>query len=381
MFQFATNSPPGQSCYVAQRDPNYSFEDFSRGPDHLPRRLTPKVFDELHCCLDPLETSLQPLDRYGYDRPKQRANDAQEAPYNRRSIRRRTNARTPTNPLDYRHSGWAKDRNRIAAALWDVRPASAAYRRFVDCGSKGIVCRVKDTADEYVVVANYCRHRWCVPCANARSSHLARVWQPILAKQRCRFVTLTLRSSDEPLADTLDRLYACYRRLQRSKLWAAKVEGSVAFLEVKVGKNSGKWHPHLHVICSGKYLPAKVLSNKWLELTGDSHVVDVRLVEDAREVARYITKYATKPGHGTYVHNRARLREAITALAGRRMMIRQGTYRDYPLRDDSPVRELVPIISLRALLAKLATNDEYALAVMRRIYRIPDPKPEDMSEP
>jgi hypothetical protein len=367
---YATNCPTGQTFHVAGRDPRYEFRGLRRGPDHLPRRLSPKAYDECHTLLDPYETKLQPLDRFGWDRPAQRANDAQEHALNRKRIVRKHHGRIPKSPLGFRHSGWATSREKIARALRDAGTSLASQRRFAECGSKGIVCRDKNDPDSYVVVANYCRHRWCVPCGNARSAQLARVWQKYFENRSCRFITLTLKSDDSSLSDKLDRLYACYRRLQRGRLWKRCVEGSVAFLEVKLAKNSGAWHPHFHVIASGKYIPRQVLSDAWHEITGDSHIVDIRAVKDQREVGKYVTKYATKPGFATYIDRPRLMAEAIAALHGRRMMIRQGDYRGFAMKEDSDVRDLEPIISLRALLVKVAEGSPWATAVLARVMRV-----------
>ena len=53
-------------------------------------------------------------------------------------------------------------------------------------------------------------------------------------------------------------------------------------------KSYETWHPHLHslLICS-RYLSQAELANKWLEITGDSYIVDIRQVKKyrAREVS------------------------------------------------------------------------------------------------
>ena len=53
--------------------------------------------------------------------------------------------------------------------------------------------------------------------------------------------------------------------------------GGVMSIEVKRGRNSGLWHPHVHMIWLCNQAPsASQLSKEWLELTGDSYIVDVR---------------------------------------------------------------------------------------------------------
>ena len=55
------------------------------------------------------------------------------------------------------------------------------------------------------------------------------------------------------------------------------VEGAVWSYEIKRGKGSGLWHPHLHMIALAEVAPdARLLSSEWHQITGDSYIVDVR---------------------------------------------------------------------------------------------------------
>lgn len=352
-------------------DPNYSFAAFTRGPDHLPRRLTPKVFDELHTILDPSETTRIWLNKFGWDRHADRPKDRADIAANQAGIRRKYQGSTPSSPLGFRHSGWAGDRRRIAAALRRVFPGKPLIRRFNDCGSRVIVCRDKADPDRYVPVGNYCRNRWCVPCGNARSAQLARLWKPLLEQQTLRFITLTLRRDGTGLKARLDRLYACFRRLRATDLWRSKVDGAVGFLEVKRSSRSEQWHPHFHVIASGRYIPHEMLKRAWHEITGDSYIVDIRPVRDRDEARRYVMKYATKPGHKTFVHHPTLLDEAISALHGRRLMIRYGTFREFDLRDSTADAVYQPVMTLQELLRGVGENRATHLAIFRRMLGVP----------
>lgn len=342
-----------------------------RGPDTLPRRLTPKTFDELHTLVHPLETQRPYYNRHGWDREHKLADDAKEHAGNRVALRRRYQGSVPSSALGFRHSGWAKDRRRLTEALCAAYPGKPVVRRFMDCGSKVIVCRDKANPEHYTLVGNYCRNRWCVPCGNARSQQLARLWRPHFEGKTVRFITLTLARDGLGLEGRLNRLYACFRRLQRSKLWTDSVTGAVAFLEVKRSSRSASWHPHFHVIASGTYLPQKALATLWHRITGDSYVVDIRAVRDTQEVTTYVTKYATKPGHKTFIGDLALTVEAIKALHGRRLMIRYGEYREFKLKEPGEPREYEPVMSLKELLRGVGENRCTHLAIFRRVLGLP----------
>jgi hypothetical protein len=94
--------------------------------------------------------------------------------------------------------------------------------------------------------------------------------------------------------------------------------GGVYFLELTFNERTALWHPHLHVIFEGAYLPHPVAKSTWLDVTADSFVVDVRALNGASGAAGYVTKYATKAVGASIWTNAGRLDEAMGALAGRR---------------------------------------------------------------
>jgi hypothetical protein len=150
-----------------------------------------------------------------------------------------------------------------------------------------------------------------------------------------RFITLTLKTSDAPLPAQLDRLYDSFHRLRRLSLWKKTVTGGILFVELTVTK-TGQWHPHLHILTSGKFLPQAALSNAWRNITGDSWIVDVRLIRNPAIAAGYVTKYAGKLVPAGLVHDRARLVEAVIGLAGRHSFSPIGGWTHWHLSDSPP---------------------------------------------
>jgi len=150
-----------------------------------------------------------------------------------------------------------------------------------------------------------------------------------------RFVTLTLKTSPAPLGEQLDRLYKCFKQLRDLALWRKNVTGGILFLELTIGRDGG-WHPHLHILASGSYLPQDALSAAWLKITGDSYIVDVRLVRNPAIAASYVAKYASKVVPASLTHDEPHLVEAILALRGRRTFSPFGSWTGWQLSKPPP---------------------------------------------
>jgi hypothetical protein len=109
-------------------------------------------------------------------------------------------------------------------------------------------------------------------------------------------------------------------------IWKKHVTASAAFLEVTHNAQTGWWHPHIHAITTGTYIPQHQLSAAWLTATHDSQIVHITLVRQPQRIANYVTKYVTKPL--TFAHDipPEQLAEAIRAFAGTRLCTTTGTW-------------------------------------------------------
>jgi len=166
-------------------------------------------------------------------------------------------------------------------------------------------------------------------------------------------VTLTVKDGDD-----LEERFKHLHKSQRA-LWMRKnrgrgsvldnVEGAVWSYEIKRGANSGKWHPHLHMIALSESIPdQQELSAEWHNITGDSFIVDVRPISQDDpasgfvEVFKYAVKFSDQPPEDT-VH-------AWQTLAGKRLLGSAGCFRgvEVPegLLDDSEGFEGLPYIQL-----------------------------------
>lgn len=267
----------------------------------------------------------------------------------------------------FRHSGWRHHRERVFQALVDTHQPFSALEQFKYCGLHAYVLQSLEDPTEYRVAGSSCHHRFCLPCANERSRVIALNVLAQLGKKRARFLTLTMRSTNETLEYLLTKLSTCFAQLRRKALWRKRVTGGVSFIELKWNDELERWNVHLHAIVQGRYLDVVQLSKAWKHVTRDSLIVDIRAIKDNRHVARYVTKYACKPLHSSVLHNDERLREAIVALRGKRLATTFGDWRGVLLTPKPDEASWKNLGSLNDVIARAEANEPDALLICRSL--------------
>lgn len=273
----------------------------------------------------------------------------------------------------FRHSGWAAQRKRTWAVLSYLFPDSKRVERFSNCGQNAWVYQDQDSPQYFKVSSDTCRDKWCLPCGQARARTIAANVAERMSQNRFRFVTLTLKSTDQTLPDLLRKLARCFARLRRVNPWKKTQRGGVAFTEVKHNAVLDTWNVHLHVLTEGMYMPKLELSRAWKKITGDSFIVDLKLVKHTHEVVSYVTKYVSKPLDSTVISDRDVLHQAIEALHGKRMVSTFGTWRgtDLTLKTDS--RTWIPYAPLASVKANAADPNHIDWWVWKLICHEADP--------
>jgi hypothetical protein len=267
----------------------------------------------------------------------------------------------------FRHSGWADHRRLVYQALIRTNQSVSRISGFAECGHGAYVLQSPEPPVRYRVAGSACHDRFCNPCATERSRVIAQNVIDRIGHTRVRFITLTLRHGDEPLAELLTRLTSCFRVLQRTALWKQGVTGGVGFVEVKWNTDSESWHPHLHLLVEGRFIEKSRLQETWLAVTGDSYVVDIRLPGGHTAVARYVTKYASKPLSTTFLYNKDRLHEAIRALKGRRLCTTFGGWRGVLLVDKVDEEAWINVGPLSDWIERAHRGDASACEVLQQI--------------
>ncbi len=270
----------------------------------------------------------------------------------------------PSLSVAFRHSGWARERRLIVESLHRTQQPQSRIEQFATCGQQSYVLRSLDDPTKYRIAGSSCHDRFCLPCANERSQTIAlNVCDQIKGKQ-VRFLTLTLKASLLPLDQQLDRLYNAFQTLRRRKFWKQAVAGGVAFLELKWNAHNDHWHPHFHMLIQGKFLPYQQLRAAWLEITGDSYIVDIRIVKDEKQATCYVTKYASKPFNNSYVNRPHRLDEAITGLKARRLVITFGTWRGVILARHVSDTAWEHVAPLETIITRAASGDVLSRVIL-----------------
>lgn len=165
--------------------------------------------------------------------------------------------------------------------------------------------------------ATFCRrHLLCPLCAIRRGAKQVQAYLErlniILGESpdlQLSLVTLTVKDGED-LGERFRHLTGAFRNYQQSRrsyergkgpyVELARIEGAVGSYEFKRGKNSGQWHPHLHMVALHRgELDAQRLSSDWLKQTGDSFIVDVTPFHAGRdpvdgflEVFKYALKFS-----------------------------------------------------------------------------------------
>jgi len=212
----------------------------------------------------------------------------------------------------------------------DIEDDSRRAASFHECRSSAWFVRHKLT-HEVRVASQRCNLRWCPLCIKTKRFVMKSSVIPWVKKVRKpKFLTLTLKHSADPLADQLDRIYDCLKKLRKSVLWKKHIKGGLWFFQVTLSDKTNQWHPHIHIICEGAYLPHQQIKAKWLEITKDSNIIDIRAVRDAKKTAEYVARYATAPADLTTL-KMEEAKEVFRALKGRRMCGTFGTGKDIQL--------------------------------------------------
>ena len=256
--------------------------------------------------------------------------------------------------------GEAKKRALVLAEyIGHQESGKSLSHKVASCGDY-LLFRHHWTLNEVRLHAAYlCRkHLVCPLCAIRRGSKALQAYLPryaaVIASQpllRPFLVTLTVKDGPD-LAERVRHL----RKGQR-ELWMRKhrargsvfdgVEAAVWSYEVKRGRGSGLWHPHLHMVALSELMPdAFELAREWREITGDSFIVDVRPIDQADpasgflEVFKYALKFSDMDPADTW--------QAFQVLRGRRLVGSAGLFRGIEISEqltDEPLDDL-PYVEL-----------------------------------
>lgn len=189
-----------------------------------------------------------------------------------------------------------------------------------------------DETGEVRVASMSCHLRWCPVCARARRSYITHeISEWLVSSDHPKFLTLTLKHTKATLEHQIHHLYQFFRKLRKRKDFAAAVTGGIWFFHIRKSKTDGLWHPHLHCLITGKYIPVRRIRHLWIQVTYGSEIVHIRTVNDFEKASAESARYAACPGSLAGMSLQDGI-EMVEAMHGRRICGTWGTGRAVSLR-------------------------------------------------
>ena len=263
------------------------------------------------------------------------------------------------------------ERNRLIAALriLDTDHTRKLAAKLDDC------CRCPQIAATLAtgalhVIKYRCRSRLCPSCGKLRARAVQNAITPyVLQMDSPRFITLTLKSSTAPLKAQISRLLTSFKRLRASRFWRKAQSGGLYTLEITYNRRLGLWHPHLHIIADGRFMPQPLLAHAWEIITGDSKIVDIRMVHSRRALIGYVCTYVSKTQDSRKIPDFA-LEEWAGALKSVRTHGRFGTLHRMKVAplDGYKMPDAEPIVSLNKLIDAAEHGDAIAAALLHEAW-------------
>ncbi len=152
------------------------------------------------------------------------------------------------------------------------------------------------------IIPNFtCEFRLCPDCSRRRSRKLQNKYLPMMRAfiQRNNVkpvhLVLTQTHRKETRKQAIKRVRDSFTKLQRRIFWKEFFKGGTWSLETTKDKK-GFHHAHLHIIAfRRKFFDIGLLRDEWVAVTGDSHVLNLKPIEDIASGLREVVKYVSKP--------------------------------------------------------------------------------------
>lgn len=263
------------------------------------------------------------------------------------------------------HADHWDERIAIIMALWNDpgREATKSAGRMTQCATTALLQADKETGK---IGPNFfrCRQRLCPLCAGARSRLLTERFDSTIQEMKDpRILVLTVKHTPDPLRKVIANLKIWFAKLRRTPLWRSTVERGAYTIEVKRGDGDHQWHPHIHSVFHGKFLPWQQLRSAWHTITSGSEIVWLKPVTNIQSVARELAKYVSKP-FAMDCFSQVDIREFFWATRGLRMFNRFGKNWPKAMLEDDPPEKWSPesaALSIPNIVHRANAGSEAAL--------------------
>lgn len=268
-----------------------------------------------------------------------------------------------------RHVYWeAYQRANCAYDFLDQGDEGTRRHRLDECGS--FAWFVHDTESGQVFIeSNSCGLRWCPMCAaKVRKTTAANAADWIKHIPDPKFLTLTLKHTDAPLGQQVTQLYRSFALLRKRKQLKGLFRGGIWFFQIKFNTEHQQFHPHLHILLDGKRRERTLISKLWLDVTGDSCVIDIRKIWDIDKAAAEVARYAATPCSLTKL-DIGWAYTVVQELEGRKLCGTFGSARNVHLRQqiEHPKETRERIADFRTMV-ELASENREAQTILNALY-------------
>lgn len=199
-------------------------------------------------------------------------------------------------------------------------------RRLSMCSKIARFARNNETG-RVKVFSSACHLRWCSICAKnkaVRVKNKIKDWMDTV--KRPRFLTLTMRHSTAPLSSQIDAIHKHFKNFRRHPSMKNRIVSGVWALQIEHNDERMEWHPHIHCIIVGSWIPQREIADLWLQITKTSKIVHIESISDMDKAADYLARYVARPTQLTKVPEERR-QELYLAVAGRRLYGQWGEVR------------------------------------------------------
>ena len=259
--------------------------------------------------------------------------------------------------------------------------------RLMGCGNYLLFKNYYSIGETKLAKVQSCQvHLLCPFCAAVRASkssakYQERVEHVLAQNKRLKpiFITLTVKNGSD-LPERMAHLKNSFKTLMdrrrdslkkgRGFCEFSKLDGGVFSYELTRKKKDKTWHPHIHMFAlATDFIDRDALINEWQSITGDSYIVDVRMVRKDKElgygkafaeVFKYCLKFSdlslVDTWEGFKGLRKQRLTSAFGTLWG--VKIPEGAEDEQLNRNDLPYLEL---------LYRFKNNAGYDLAHTRHV--------------
>lgn len=228
--------------------------------------------------------------------------------------------------------------------------AKKIFLKLVECGEYLIFRNYLTSKRSRLIGGCTCKmHLLCPFCASRRGIKHSRIYKEKVEHLKAEsndklalvFITFTVKNG-ESLYERFSHLRNAMRSLlkRRSNQFSsprnfktemAKFIGGVFAYEFKRGSGSQDWHPHIHMLAlipKSSQVDISLLKQEWLDITGDSHNINIRYADDNAylEVFAYALKFSEMDNQDRW--------DAFNLLRNERLISSFGDLRGIVLPDE-----------------------------------------------